>query len=131
MIWLFVSNFEYFEIIWAKQRLPLNLSVHRSAISSPKTECPEQKFHVDILQSYHEEFEKYVSMLQIMNEMRKGQSKGTIVSINSLSAKSILLFPLWHLFVETLQNSIWIQANAKKGEGFLTFALRAAILAAK
>ena len=103
---MFVSNFEYFEIIWAKQRLPLNLSVHWSAVSSPKTECPEQKFHVAILQYYHEEFEKHVSMLQIMNEMRKGQSKGTIVSINLLSAKSILLFPLWHLFVETLQNSI-------------------------
>ena len=70
-------------------------------------------------------------MLQIMNEMRKGQGKGTIISINLLSTKSIFLFPLWHLFEETLQNSIWIQANAKKGESFITFALRAAILAAK
>ena len=80
---MFVSNFEYFEIIWAKQRLPLDLSVHRSTISSPKTECPEQNFHVDMLQSCHEEL--HVSMLQIVIEMRKGQSKGTICS-NSLSA---------------------------------------------
>ena len=49
IIWLFVSNFKYFEIIWAKQRLPLDLSVHRSTISSPKTKCPEQEFHVDNL----------------------------------------------------------------------------------
>ena len=114
IIWLFVSNFKYFEIIWAKQRLPLDLSVHWSAISSPKTECPEQKFHVYMLQSYHEGFERHASMLQIVIEMRKGQSKGTIISINLLSAKSIFLFPLWHLFEETLQNSIWIQANTKK-----------------
>ena len=82
---MFVSNLEYFEIIWAKQRLPLNLSVHRSAISSPKTECPEQKFHVNMLQSCHEGFKGHVSMLLIVIEMCKGQSKGTIC-INSLSA---------------------------------------------
>ena len=71
---MFVPNFKYLEIIWAKQRLPLDLSVHRSTISSPKTECPEQKFHVYMLQSYHEGFERHASMLQAMNERLKGRS---------------------------------------------------------
>ena len=85
---MFVSNFKYFEIIWAKQRLPLDLSVHWSTISSPKTECPEQKFHVNMLQSYHEGFKGHASMLQIMNEMRKGRSQGS------------LLFPKMDFFIK-------------------------------